>query len=296
MINPESLLQIFNLSSVPTVILFPDSSKFRISEGNLSFLQITNTSNEEIQGKSICEFFSGTQCFENAVTDLPASLEKVMVKKEVQKIFIGDEYVEIAPLFSAGNEIQFIVLYYYRNLNTFNCGGKNYLKESEALKMSAEKYEKLFHLSPMAKWLYELDTSKILDVNGNALHKYGYSREEFLSLTLAELGIEDEISKLYEHHEMNEDKDGLIHFGIFTHLKRDNTQIKMDISGSRFSFQGKNCMMMVCVDASEKENGLIQLRDIEERQMTAQRFSKIGYWKYDIQKVLYFGQMRFIIY
>ncbi|MEO8823920.1 MAG: PAS domain-containing protein [Ginsengibacter sp.] len=289
MIRTESLLQIFNLSSVSTVILLPDSPKFAISEGNHSFLRVTNSSsNEEIQGKDICEFFSENQYFENGVTGLSATLEKVMETKEVQKIFIEGEYFELAPLFSARNEIQFIVLYYYRNLNNFNCGGKNYLKESGALKMSAGIYEKQFHHSPMAKWLCELDTLKILDVNDSALHEYGYSREEFLSLTLAELGLKDEISKLSKTHELIVDKNGLIHFGIITHLKKDKTQIKMDISGSRFSFQGKTCMMMVCVDVAEKENALVQLRDIQERLMNAQRLAKIGYWRRDIQNGLVF--------
>ena len=46
------------------------------------------------------------------------------------------------------------------------------------LKDSEEQYRRLFQLSPLPKWIFELDTLNIVDVNEIAITHYGFSREE----------------------------------------------------------------------------------------------------------------------
>lgn len=284
MTNPAFLLQVFKCSPLPTVLLLPEAT-FTIYEANRSFLQAFSSNEEETTEKSICDFFSEHEDFKNLVSGLPVFLKKAIDMGEVQKISAGDfNYFEAAPVFSDEGKIQFIILYYYKTFDGSNCQNKNCLKEKQDLKISAEKYKKLFQLSPMPKWLYDLETFKILDVSESALEKYGYSREEFLNMTMAELRSDDQIPELYKALEMNEGNEGLIHFGLFTHLKKDKSPIRMQISGSRFSFQGKKCMMVAGVDVTDRENALIELRDIREKLTAAQCIAKIGYWKEDFEK------------
>lgn len=56
-------------------------------------------------------------------------------------------------------------------------------KAQEQIKQEKEKYQALFNLSPLPKWLFDVDTLQFLDVNEAAIKLYGYSREEFLSMT-----------------------------------------------------------------------------------------------------------------
>nr|NYE66328.1 YesN/AraC family two-component response regulator [Mucilaginibacter sp. E4BP6] len=52
---------------------------------------------------------------------------------------------------------------------------------------SEKRYSDLFHLSPLPMWVVDMDTSCFLDVNMSTIIHYGYSRDEFLSMTLKDI-------------------------------------------------------------------------------------------------------------
>ena len=45
----------------------------------------------------------------------------------------------------------------------------------------------LFNGNPLAIWIYDATTYQFLDANESALSQYGYSRDEFLHLTLSDV-------------------------------------------------------------------------------------------------------------
>jgi len=154
----------------------------------------------------------------------------------------------------------------------------------EELKNSEEKYKLLFQESPLPKWVYALGTFKILDVNKNAIAEYGYSREEFLNMTVSDLHPKEEIPRLLTIRKNLKSREGTVSIGMVTHLKKDRTRIKVEVSGQTFSYSGQNCMMVVCVDVTARENALQNLRDNETRLLAAEKIAKLGYWKLDIQQ------------
>ncbi|MEO6893943.1 MAG: PAS domain-containing protein [Ginsengibacter sp.] len=297
MITRDSLLKIFNLSPVPAVILLPDAPDFSLIEANNSFLEIIKSSKEEIKGKDINSLFPISKYFQNEKPVLIAALQKLIKTTKSQKVSIGDiEYIEMSPIISDNGEIDFIVLYYFDgDINDFNGYNKKCLKEKDSLKISFENYEKVFQLSPIAEMIYELETLQILDVNESALKIYGYSREEFLNRSLTEIINSDQIS-LFKASERIEDNGDLIHFGIFKQLKQDKRIVYDEIFGKRFSFHEKNCMMLVCIDVTERENAMVQLGDFRKRLVTDQHLAKIGYWKRDIlQNILFWSNTVYTI-
>ena len=67
------------------------------------------------------------------------------------------------------------------------------LRGVEALHQSEDSYRALFERHPGPMWLYDLDTRRFLTVNEAAVASYGYSREEFLAMTIDKiLAPEDE--------------------------------------------------------------------------------------------------------
>jgi PAS domain S-box-containing protein len=71
------------------------------------------------------------------------------------------------------------------------------INAQEQLKMSQEKYKSLFEFSPIPKWIIELETLKFLDVNVTAINHYGFSKEEFLNMTVKDIRPPDELSKFF---------------------------------------------------------------------------------------------------
>lgn len=61
---------------------------------------------------------------------------------------------------------------------------------SQSLKESEERYRDLFQNNPNPLLIWSLNTAKILDVNREAIEKYGYSYEEFTSISLNEIEAE----------------------------------------------------------------------------------------------------------
>jgi len=66
------------------------------------------------------------------------------------------------------------------------------LRESEA------RYRNLFEANPHPMWVHDLETLAFLAVNDAAVAHYGYSREEYLALTLADIRPSTEVPPLLE--------------------------------------------------------------------------------------------------
>lgn len=141
----------------------------------------------------------------------------------------------------------------------------------------------LFVLNPIPSWVYDYETLEVLDVNLAAIKHYGYSREEFLSLTLKDLRPPQEVPKLINAHIDIKNKEGNIYFGIFTHQKKNGNLIRMEINGHKVDFEKRHCMLVVCQDVTEKEDQLRMLQDSEAKLKTATSIAKLGYWTHDIK-------------
>jgi PAS domain S-box-containing protein len=153
------------------------------------------------------------------------------------------------------------------------------IETERELKNSEEKYKLLFQFSPVPKWFYDLDSYKILDVNKSAIDHYGYSREEFLNMTIEDIRPEEELPKLLQARKRIKSRKGLVHFGTFIHHKKDGTRIKVEVSGHRFDYNQIDSMMVACVDVTERENALHQLREDGSKLLAAQKIARLGYWQ-----------------
>ena len=60
-------------------------------------------------------------------------------------------------------------------------------------KHSAESYKLLFDKSPQPMWVFDRASLAFLAVNEAAIEHYGYSREEFLSMTIKDIRGEADV-------------------------------------------------------------------------------------------------------
>ena len=63
----------------------------------------------------------------------------------------------------------------------------------EALKHSEERYRLLFECTPQPIWVFDEETLSFLAVNEAAVRTYGYSREEFLSMTTEDIRPSEDV-------------------------------------------------------------------------------------------------------
>ena len=68
--------------------------------------------------------------------------------------------------------------------------------ELERLRESEASYRRLFEVNPHPMWVYDLETLRFLAVNDAAVRRYGYSREEFLALTIRDIRPPEDVPAL----------------------------------------------------------------------------------------------------
>ncbi len=69
-------------------------------------------------------------------------------------------------------------------------------KAEEALWESEQQYHLFFETNPLACWVFNTSDLKILAVNEAAVRQYGYSREEFMTLTLRDISSQEWIDAM----------------------------------------------------------------------------------------------------
>lgn len=152
-------------------------------------------------------------------------------------------------------------------------------KVEEQLKESEERYRKLFFTSPITKFIVNAESLKIVDVNQAATDRYGYSREEFLTLTIKDITPEENLPALMEarRKRLLEKSDTVT--GIFHHQRKDKTILVVEVSGNTITWFHQECMLVECVDVTEREKALKDLSDRELKLQHAQQIAKLGYWQ-----------------
>jgi PAS domain S-box-containing protein len=128
----------------------------------------------------------------------------------------------------------------------------------EDLRASEERYRKLFELNPQPAWIYDRETLRFLAVNRAAVDSYGYSREEFLSMTICDIRLAEDAPALREAISLLQN-DTNSH-GIWRHRKKDGSTIQAEITSYSLTFDGRIADFVIAVDVTDRE------RAHEERQ------------------------------
>lgn len=125
---------------------------------------------------------------------------------------------------------------------------------------SEDKYKMLFHNSPLPKWIYDERTMRILEVNDTAVREYGYTRDEFLSMTIADIRPKEDLERLKkdvegiyaQHHVPYRNSQ-------WRHLKKNGELIDVDVTAHAIEFEGHQARMVAVSDITERRSHEEQL-------------------------------------
>ncbi len=136
------------------------------------------------------------------------------------------------------------------------------------LGQSEQNYRQLFEANPHPMWVFDLETLAYLAVNDAAIAHYGYSREEFLSMTLADLRPAEELPRLLQSVDRVRDQ-GIPQSGIWRHRKKDGTLIDVELISHVFDFGGRRANTVLAQDVTERLRVEEQNRRYVEQLKTA---------------------------
>ncbi|HEU4714352.1 MAG TPA: PAS domain S-box protein [Pyrinomonadaceae bacterium] len=121
----------------------------------------------------------------------------------------------------------------------------------EKLRDSEERYRLLFESTPQPIWVYNEDTLAFLAVNEAATRTYGYTRDEFLSMTIDDLQPEEDIPTLIIKNAA--DPDELVISSPWRHQTHDKRIIYVEMSSHPVVFDGKNSRLVIVNDVTERK-------------------------------------------
>jgi two-component system, sensor histidine kinase and response regulator len=126
------------------------------------------------------------------------------------------------------------------------------VRTGEAPPEGEREFRLPFAESPLPTWVYDVDTLGILEVNKEAVRRYGYSREEFLSRNMSDLqpledrqpplpGVQTCVADSYPAETRR-------------HLKKDGAFIFVETFTSPVSFAGRRARMVIAIDVTRRKS------------------------------------------
>jgi len=137
------------------------------------------------------------------------------------------------------------------------------LNLKEEILESKEKYHLLFSHEKDAIILIDSETNRFIDANEACLELYGYSREEFMNMSPADISAEpDKTDSALKEASTT----GKILIPLRWHRKKDGTLFPVEITGSSFIMKNRPVIYSIIRDITERkkfEEELLKARKLE---------------------------------
>ncbi len=137
-------------------------------------------------------------------------------------------------------------------------------RTAAALRESEARYRLLFDRNPHPMWVYDTQTLRFLAVNDFAVQQYGYSRAEFLNMTIRDIRPLEDIPSLDKHIVKNMDME-VQTSGPWRHRIKDGSEITVEIASHALRFGDKQARLVLAQDITERMQAEQAVRRAEQR-------------------------------
>lgn len=119
----------------------------------------------------------------------------------------------------------------------------------EQLWKSQLQYRSFFEANPLPCSVFDTSSLRILTVNAAAVQHYGYSREEFATMTLRELPVAEEQTAFLKS--LGENASSKHSLRTWKHVTRSGKLIDVDVSCAPLELNGQNVRLAILQDVTE---------------------------------------------
>jgi PAS domain S-box-containing protein len=132
--------------------------------------------------------------------------------------------------------------------------------QAEQLTTAARQYRLLFEQNPQPMLAYARDTLQIVAASNSMIERYGYSRDEFLTMTIRDLSPPEELEELglYMASISGDQRRGRVSH-VRRHRFKDGTIIDVEITSDDLRLDGRACRIVLSQDVTERNRTLAEL-------------------------------------
>ena len=137
-----------------------------------------------------------------------------------------------------------------------------------ALRKSSEDFRYLFHNNPLPMWVYDCASLAFLEVNESAILNYGFSRDEFMSMSIMDIRPPEDIDLVKKN--LATETSVYQVSSNWRHRRKNGDIIRADIFSHALSFEGKEARLIVALDVTQRNAAEEQLRQAQKMEAIGQ--------------------------
>lgn len=142
------------------------------------------------------------------------------------------------------------------------------LREAEEARRETEaSYDFLFERNSLPTWIIDMESLEFLAVNEAAVRHYGYSREEFLSMTIKEIRPPEDVPAVQDY--IARIPDAAPNAVQWRHRKKDGTQIDVEVVWHELFYLGRHALLVLAKDITDRKNAEAGIEELLAREKAA---------------------------
>jgi PAS domain S-box-containing protein len=159
--------------------------------------------------------------------------------------------------------------------STFNRMADALQRRTDQLSESEMRYRTVFDTMPLPMWVFDRETLRFLTVNAAAVARYGYTRDEFLGMTVGDLRPEEDRQRFLESL-AERAREPNVREASWRHVTRSGEMIHVEISADDVAYGESRARLVVANDVTERERTEAALRTSQEQLRQSQKLEAIG--------------------
>jgi two-component system cell cycle sensor histidine kinase/response regulator CckA len=129
--------------------------------------------------------------------------------------------------------------------------GQELAAESARSRDAENQQQFLFSANPYPMWTYDRATLRFVSVNEAAIRTYGFSREQFLAMTILDIRPPEDKPTLLDH--LSHIELGFNSAGIWRHRKKDGSLLFVEVRGFAFDRNGGHYELILANDVTQRK-------------------------------------------
>lgn len=251
----ERLLELVTSASRVGLVVVGEGYKYRFA--NDAYAEIFGLGSGDIVGRRVPEVLSGGW---------------EQIKPRLDRAFAGERisYELVLPACPDGTASRHYRVMYEPRPDVLNrptvvvvVVDVSDVKRTEAeLRASEERYRLMFESNPHPMWVYDVDTFRFLAVNDAAVLAYGYTRDEFLSMTIRDIRPVEEVPRL--EAVVARRTSGVAQSSPWKHRLKNGTLIDVEVSSHDIRDIDRS-RLVLALNVTERLRAERELRESELR-------------------------------
>jgi PAS domain S-box-containing protein len=153
-------------------------------------------------------------------------------------------------------------------------------REEAVLRASEERYRRLFEGNPHPMWVADPSTLRFVAVNAAAIARYGYTRDEFLAMTISDLMPPEDLAVLNTTLAAALGR-RLSTTRVWRHRNKYGTLLDVDVTTHEMDFDGRRALLQLAFDVTDQRRAEAAIAESEDRLRVTTAVAGLAVWEFD---------------